>query len=43
MDHIKLIIAQQPKTIYSYKYTKDKLHRTNAITWFYKKRCSLCE
>jgi hypothetical protein len=25
------------KTVYSYKYTKDKLHKTNAITWFYKK------
>jgi hypothetical protein len=33
----KTYYCPMAKTVYSYKYTKDKLHRTNAITWFYKK------
>ena len=36
MDHTKLITAQQQKLYIPTKIRKDKLHRTNATTWFYK-------
>jgi hypothetical protein len=40
LDHLKLINSQQAKTTYSYKNTKQKLHRTNAAIWF-NKMCRL--